>query len=68
MIVNWFGFWGKKIYTLQDILNLKKEDELLIIGEDEIILKGENYEKVFVKYNPYGKRECYTYIEKQNEE
>ena len=61
----WFGFWGEKLWFLQDILKLVREDEVIYIGEDEIVIKNKNGEivKKFKKYNPYGKSDCYSYKE-----
>lgn len=72
----WFGFWGKKIYRFEDILDIVakiKNDEIIIdenfeiyIDEDKIILKNiiNNQSREFIRYNPYGKNESYLYIER----
>lgn len=61
----WFGFWGKKTYTLREILDMVKDDEVLKIGEDEMAIEknGGQVVKKFVKYTTYGNVGT-VYIEK----
>ncbi len=63
----WFGFWGQKTYTIGDIIKMVKDDEIIYIGEFEILIKKEDkILKKFEIYNPYGRKDCYTYIERES--
>lgn len=61
----WFGFWGKRTYTIKEILDMVKEDEILKIGEDELVIErdGGQVLRRFVKYAGYGNIGT-VYIEK----
>jgi len=64
----WFGFWGKKTYTFSEILGMvDDENDEICIGDGEIVIRDyiTKFEKrKFVLYNPYGRKECWTFIEK----
>lgn len=63
----WFGFWGRKLYTFSEILDMVREDEVLEVGEDSFVIRkveGGEVVREFTRYSVNGLN--YVYIEKSS--